>query len=227
MSGQITLFIERQVRLAIDILRDGGVVAFPTDTVYGLGASFLIDHAVERIYRVKKRPRNLPLPLLLSDISQLENVAGDIPQIAWILAQRFLPGGLTLVLPKATSVPDAIATSGTVAVRVPNHPIPIEIVRGLGSPITGTSANLSGRPSALTADEVGEQLGDSVDFIIDGGRCPGGVESTVVDLTTKPPTVLREGAIPREAIEKLIHRFIGREARSAHRLRLRPPGIES
>ncbi len=221
------MFIERQVQLAIDILRKGGVVAFPTDTVYGLGASSLIGPAIERIYRVKRRPENLPLPLLLSDISQMEKVAEDIPPIAWILALRFLPGGLTLILPKATSVPDIIAPGGTVAVRIPNHPIPIEIVRGLGSPITGTSANLSGRPSALTADEVGAQLGDSVDFIIDGGRCPGGVESTVVDLTAKPPAILREGAIPRKVLEKLIHQFTSRKVRSAYRHRLRSPGIDS
>jgi L-threonylcarbamoyladenylate synthase len=204
------LFIERQVQLAIDILKRGGIVAFPTDTVYGLGASSLIGPAVERIYRVKRRPGNLPLPLLLSDISQMEGVAEAIPQIAWILARRFLPGGLTLILPKATSVPGFIAPGGTVAVRIPNHPIPLEIVRGLGSPITGTSANLSGRPSALTADEVGAQLGDSVDFIIDGGRCPGGVESTVVDLTAEPPAILREGAIPRKVLEKLIHQLTRR-----------------
>jgi L-threonylcarbamoyladenylate synthase len=131
-------------------------------------------------------------------------VAGEVPPLAWRLARRFLPGALTMVLPSSSSVPDIItAGSGTVAVRVPRHPVPVALIRGLGAPVVGTSANLSGRPSALTAPEVSAQFGERIDLIIDGGRCPGGRESTVVDLTGRTPVVLREGAISREELERV------------------------
>ena len=146
----------------------------------------------------------MALPLLLADISQISEVAHPVPQIAWVLARSFLPGALTLVLHKSSSVPDIITAGGeTVAVRVPNHPISMMLVEGVGTPIVGTSANLSGRPSALVADEVYSQFGDKIDLIIDGGRCPGGKESTIVDVTGETPVVLREGAISREEIEQV------------------------
>ncbi len=195
--------IEKQIELAISILVSGGLVAFPTDTVYGLGASAFIDRAVKRVYEVKGRPHHLPLPLLLADISEIGMVAYPVPEIAWRLAERFLPGGLTLVLPKAPSL-TTIATAGgnTVAVRIPNHPIPLALIRGLAAPLTGTSANISGRASPVTAEEVSHQMGGSVELIIDGGRCPGGIESTVLDITGEVPRILREGAISREDIER-------------------------
>ncbi len=203
MASKLLLSIQQQVEKGISTLKRGGLVAFPTDTVYGLGAGIGIAHAVERVYRVKKRPRTMPLPLLLSDISQIEQVAGSVPEAARLLADRFLPGALTLVLPKSPSLPESIAGGGkTVAVRIPDHPIPIALARGLGTPIVGTSANLSGQPSALTADEVYAQLGDKVELIIDGGRCPGR-ESTIVDLSGETPVILREGAIPKEELQKL------------------------
>ena len=198
MTGRFPLFLERQLQLAIGILKEGGIVAFPTDTVYGLGASALIDGAVERIYRVKKRPRNLPLPLLLSDLSQLENVVGNVSQFAWLLARRFWPGGLTLVLPQPGE------GSGTVAVRVPRHPIPTEIVRRLGAPITGTSANVSGESACNSAKGVAQSLGDTVDLILDGGTTEGGKGSTILDVTVKPPRILREGMVGREDLSMFI-----------------------
>jgi len=200
MSKQPT--IEKQIKLAIATLKKGGIVAFPTDTVYGLGADPLNKHAIDQIYRIKKRPPNLPLPLLLAEKSDLLKVASVVPEIAWQLAERFLPGGLTLVLRKSPWVPSTVTASGdTIAVRIPDHSIPISLIRGLGSPIIGTSANLSGRPSPVTAEEVREQLGEGVDLIINGGRCPGGTESTVLDVSGKIPTLVREGAIPKEKIE--------------------------
>ncbi len=195
--------IEQQIEQAIDILKGGGVVAFPTDTVYGLGASAFIDHAVERVYRVKGRPRHLPLPLLVSSVSEIEMVAHPVSDMAWCLVQRFLPGGLTVVLPKAPSLSTiAVAGGESVAVRIPNHPIPLSLVHGLGAPITGTSANRSGDISPRTADEVYRQLGDRIDLVIDGGGCSEGVESTVLDLTSQIPRILREGAISRDEIER-------------------------
>ncbi len=204
MLEELTSDIEQLVERGISILKQGGIVAFPTDTVYGLGAWISSEQAVERIYQVKGRPRNMALPLLLADISQIGEVAHPVPQIAWFLARTFWPGALTLVLHKSGSVPDIIAAGGeTVAVRVPNHPIPMMLAAGAGVPIVGTSANLSGEPSALTADEVYSQFGDKIDLIIDGGKCPGGEESTIVDVTGETPVVLREGAIAREELERV------------------------
>ena len=197
------LEMDDQIEQAIAILKRGGIVAYPTDTVYGLGANAGNDDAVARVYEAKGRPRHLALPLLLADISQIKDVARDVPDLAWCLAKRFLPGSLTLVLHKASSVSSVVAGGGDkIAVRVPDHPVPIALIRGLGAPITGTSANLSGSPSLLTAEEVYRQMGERVDFIIDG-RCPGGIDSTVLDLTGDVPRVLREGAISKEEIERV------------------------
>jgi L-threonylcarbamoyladenylate synthase len=204
MENKLSSSIRQQVEQAISILKQGGIVAFPTDTVYGLGACISIAQAVERVYQVKGRPRSMALPLLLADKSQIAQVAYPVPPIAWLLADKFLPGALTMVLPKAKSVPDIITGGGaTVAVRIPAHPVPIALARGLGAPIVGTSANLSGKPSSLTAEEVYAQLGDKVDLIIDGGRCRSGKESTIVDLTGQTPVVLREGAISKEELKQI------------------------
>jgi L-threonylcarbamoyladenylate synthase len=192
--------MERKIHQAIETLKNGGIVAFPTDTVYGLGANASSHDAILRIYEAKRRPRRLALPLLLADVSQIPSVARDMPEIAWLLAKHFLPGGLTLVLYKSPSVSSLITgESEKIAVRVPAHPIPIALLEGLDAPITGTSANLTGRPSPLTTQEVHNQLGDRVDLIIDG-ECPGGVVSTVIDITTDPIRILREGAISSEEI---------------------------
>jgi len=204
MLAQLPLDIKKQVEEAISVLKRGGIVAFPTDTVYGLGACATNRQAVERVYEVKGRPQNMALPLLLAHVSQISEVAEPVPQIAWLLARNFLPGALTLVLPKSKTVPDFVTAGGiTVAVRIPAHPIPVALAEGLGAPVIGTSANLSGKPSALTADEVYSQFGNKIDLVIDGGRCPGGRESTVVDATGETPVVLREGAIARKELEQV------------------------
>lgn len=196
--------IQEQVKKGIAVLRQGGIIAYPTDTVYGLGASAFLTEAVERIFRVKERPLNMPLPLLLAGVKQIRAVTGPATPAARSLIKAFLPGALTLVLPAARSIPDIITAGGkTVAVRVPAHPVPLALIEGLGAPIVGTSANRSGLPSPLTADEVRSQLGDKIDFIIDGGKCPGGKESTIVDVTGKEPVVLREGAVPLEELRKI------------------------
>lgn len=204
MSDKLSSNIQKQVERGISILKQGGIVAFPTDTVYGLGACVSIHQAVERIYAVKERPRNMALPLLLADTSQITEFAYPVPPIAWLLIDNFLPGALTIVLHKSNSVPDIITGGGaTVAVRIPAHPVPVALAKGLGTPVVGTSANLSGSPSPLTADEVYSQFGNKIDLVIDGGRCPGGKESTIVDVTGETPVVLREGAISREEIERV------------------------
>ncbi len=204
--------IQQQVEKGISILRQGGIVAFPTDTIYGLGACADLRQAVERIYEVKGRPHHMALPLLLANTSQISEVADYVPPVAWLLASNFLPGALTLVLFKSSSISGIIAAGGmTVAVRVPNHPVPFALAEGLGAPIVGTSANLSGKPGSLTADEVYSQFGGKIDLVIDGGRCPGGRESTIVDVTGEKPVILREGAISREKLREVCESIMIKE----------------
>lgn len=179
------------------------MVAFPTDTVYGLGACADNETAVAKIYRLKQRPRNIALPLLLADKAQINQVALSVPPIAERLIDKFLPGALTLVLAKASSVLDIVTAGGsTVAIRIPAHPVPVALVRELG-PIAATSANLSGQPNALTTAEVYTQFGDKIDLVIDGGTCPKGKESTIVDVTGPIPVILREGAISRFELKEV------------------------
>lgn len=203
MFGSLSEDLLKQVAEGVSVLKRGGIVAYPTDTVYGLGASAFIREAVLRIFQIKRRLRDMALPLLLSDVSQIDGVAVSVSPMARFLAREFLPGALTLVLYKSSIVPDVV-TGGSpkVGLRVPKHPIPLALISGLGTPITGTSANLSGRPSPLTAGEVASQIGSAVDLIIDGGPASGGIESTVLDLTAEKPVILREGAISREKLEQ-------------------------
>lgn len=202
MLKELPLDLNKQVEKGIAILRQGGIVAYPTDTVYGLGACMNMQQAVERIYQVKQRPPDMALPLLVASFSQIEELAETIPAVALKLISQFLPGALTIVLPASPSVPDIINAGGaTVAVRIPAHSVPLALIEGIGTPLVGTSANVRGKPSPLTAAEVHDQLGDEVDLIIDDGQpCPG-TASTVVDITGKVPVVTREGAISREEIE--------------------------
>jgi L-threonylcarbamoyladenylate synthase len=203
MGTRLSASVREQVEKGIVILKKGGVIAFPTDTVYGLGASMAIGSAVERVYRIKERPRHMALPLLLADLSQLEKIAISIPPSARLLAERFWPGPLTLVLLKSDAVPDIVtAGSETVAVRIAAHPIPTALARGVGTAIVGTSANLSGQPSALTTEEARAQLGDRVELIIEGD-CPGGKESTIVDLSGEKPVILRRGALSEEELKQI------------------------
>jgi len=204
MSDRLPSSIRQQVEQGISILKEGGIVAFPTDTVYGLGALAKIKSAVARVYAVKQRPPEMAFPLLLARISQISEVAEPVPPIAWLLAESFLPGALTLVLRKSKSVPDVVTAGAiTVAVRIPAHPVPVALIEGLGAPILGTSANISGQPSVLTASEVKAQFGNSIELVINGDRCPGGRESTIVDVTGETPEILREGAITLSELKQI------------------------
>jgi L-threonylcarbamoyladenylate synthase len=185
------------IRRARRMLRSGQVVAFPTDTVYGVGADAFQPEAVAALYTVKSRPKDKAIPILVSQIEDIVRVARVVPIAAWELVQRFWPGGLTLVLPRAERVPAVLTAGGSsVAVRCPDHPVPLDLMNAIGSPLAATSANLSGQASPTNAHQVLNQLAGRVPLIIDGGECPGGISSTVVDLSVTPPRLLRVGAIP-------------------------------
>jgi L-threonylcarbamoyladenylate synthase len=190
---------------AAAVLRAGGLVAFPTETVYGLGASALDEAAVRRIFAAKGRPAANPLIVHLAGAEEARRVVGDWPELAARLAERFWPGPLTLVLPRGPAVPAVVAAGGpTVAVRVPAHPVARELIRRAGVPIAAPSANRSTRLSPTRAGHVLRDLGGAIDLILDGGPTAGGIESTVLDLTGRPPRLLRPGLVTRAAIEAVI-----------------------
>ncbi len=193
------------VEQAVRALRSGGVVAFPTDTLYGLGADVFNPAAVEAIFAIKERPLGLALPVLIDDWDQLERVAGNIPNAARALAERFWPGPLTLVVKKAARVSGRVtAGAPTVAVRIPGHPVPRAIARLLGGPITGTSANISGQPDPQDLDELRKQIGHKVDYVVTAGPTPMGAASTIVDITAETPVLIREGAISFSVITEVL-----------------------
>jgi L-threonylcarbamoyladenylate synthase len=200
--------LQREIEKGVKILQMGGVIAFPTDTVYGLGADAFNATAVERIYEIKNRPKHRQLPLLIADVEQLTTLAKPISEIAWFLARRFWPGGLTLVLSKIDSLPVHLASGPTIAVRFPDHPVCLALIQHLGNPIIGTSANISGQAIALTAEEIGQQLRGKIDFIINGGKCPGGKESTVADVTHEALVILRQGIIPPREIDEAYKEYL-------------------
>jgi L-threonylcarbamoyladenylate synthase len=213
--------LKKQINDAIVVVKNGGVVAYPTDTVYGLGTNIFSAKAIERIFEIKGRLKGMALPLLVSSREQIRQLVTIVPPAAWLLIYNFFPGALTIILNKSSAVPDIVTGGGkTIAVRIPDHHIPVALIKGLGQPIVGTSANLSGHPSALTAEEVRMQLGDKVDMIIDGSACPGGIESTVVDLSGKKPVIRRLGAITLEQLQQTIPDIqLAKEIKNANRNR--------
>jgi L-threonylcarbamoyladenylate synthase len=187
------------------VLLEGGLVAFPTETVYGLGANALDESAVNRIFAAKQRPFYDPLIVHIAEKRDITLAATDIPDLAYLLAEKFWPGPLTLVLKRHERVaPSVSAGLGTAAVRMPNHPIPLDLIRAAGVPVAAPSANLFTRPSPTSAQHVLDDLGGRVDFILDGGPCPIGLESTVLDLTSEKPTILRPGGTPVEALKDIL-----------------------
>lgn len=188
---------------ALAILRGGGLVAFPTDTVYGVGALAFDAAAVEKIYEAKGRSTEKAIPILLGDAADLEQVTAQVSEMALRLAARFWPGPLTLVVPKPPNLPAIISPTSTVGVRVPDHPVARALLRAAG-PMAVTSANLSGQASPCTAEEVLVQLGRRIELIIDGGKTPDGVPSTVVNCTGAEPQILREGPITLAQIKAIL-----------------------
>ena len=177
------------------------MVVIPTDTLYGLAADAFSLPGLERIFTIKHRPTDMSLPLLVSCWDHLESVTRYLPEAAHQLVERFWPGPLTLVLPKAEELPDRV-TGGrdTVAVRMPNHPVALDIIRRLDRPITGTSANRSGQQDLLDYNAIRTELGEDVDYIVETGPPPKGTPSTIIDLTTKVPKLLRQGVLTMNEI---------------------------
>ena len=203
----VSVQLRRELQRAVAYLQGGGVVAFPTDTFYGLGADVYSEEAVSRVFRIKGKGTDGSLPVLLADTSGLSEVAVSIPTAAWQLAEWFWPGPLTLVLERAEAIPATVSGGrSTVGVRVPDNPLARALVRELGRPITGTSANPTGLSPATSAAEVRSQLGDAVDYVLDGGTCPGGQPSTVLDLTGPRPRILRSGKLPLDALQPFFPR---------------------
>lgn len=199
------------VSRAAQALRAGVLVAFPTDTVYGVGAHIFRADAVARLYEVKQRPRSKPIALLVGTAADLERVGREVPDTANLLAERFWPGALTLIVPRSADLPAVLTAGGaTVAVRMPDHPVALALIAAAGAPVAATSANLSGGADPITAGDVVRDLGGRIELVLDVGACPGGIPSTVLDTTTDPPTVRRAGPISAAELTE----FLGKNVTS-------------
>ena len=194
-----------KIEVAVRILRRGGVVALPTDTIYGLAADIYNEDAISKIFAIKGRSNTKALPVLVGHLDQVDQLTSNIPEIGKILMHKFWPGPLTILFRKAKSLSDTLTgLSGLVALRQPNHPVPIEVIKQLGSPITGTSANKTGLPTPSSAKDVDLMLGNTVDYVVPGACPPENIASTVVDISTDRLAVIREGHIPFASIQKYI-----------------------
>ena len=182
------------IKKAVDTLKNGGVIAFPTDTVYGIGADPFQSEAIQKLYTIKGRPKNKPIPILVGSYQDVENIAQNLPEMFFQLASQFWPGALTLIV-EAKGLPTQITAGGnTVGLRMPDHPIALKILQRFG-PIATTSANKSNTAPATSKSQVERELGSLVDLIIDGGETNTGTSSTVIDLIKTPPKILRQGDI--------------------------------
>lgn len=191
----------KDLKRAVSIIEEGGIVAFPTESFYGLGVDATNSSAIERLFLVKKRDPGLPLLILISSIDELSKYAASIPAEALELGRRFWPGGLTMVLQSSQNLPSVLtAGTGKIGIRVSSHPLANALTLALKLPVTGTSANISGRPPCTRADQVVECLSGQVDLILDGGITEGARPSTILDVTSNPPLLIREGIITAEEI---------------------------
>ena len=199
------LLTECDIYEAAALLRGGGLLGIPTETVYGLGADGLNPEAVRRIFEAKGRPQDNPLILHIPDVSWLERYCRNIPPAACLLAERFWPGPLTMILPRRENVPNAVTCGlNTVGIRCPKHPVFLAILRALDRPVAAPSGNRSGRPSPTCAAHMLEDMDGRIEAIVDGGSCGVGVESTIVDLTAPIPRLLRPGGLPLEALREVL-----------------------
>jgi L-threonylcarbamoyladenylate synthase len=186
---------------ASSILRSGGVVAYPTETFYGLGADGRNEEAIKKIFLIKGRNFKNPISVVVGNVNDVRGLVDEVPEIALHLMQRFWPGALTIIFKASPDISDHLtAGTGKIGIRLSSHPVATALARELGHPITATSANFSGKNECTSADEVIQGIGYQVDAVIDGGQTPGGLGSTIIDVTTDPPAILREGVIPKYKI---------------------------
>jgi L-threonylcarbamoyladenylate synthase len=181
---------------AVKILKEGGVIAYPTETFYGLGVDATNEKAIERLFAVKGRDFKNPIPIVVDQVRGLDRIVTEIPDLGRELIERFWPGPLTLIFGAAPALPAQLtAGTGKIGIRISSHPVARLLAQQLGGPLTSTSANRSGQKECVTAQEVLERIGDDLDGIIDGGKTPGGTGSTILDITQTPPVILRAGVI--------------------------------
>jgi len=188
---------------ALSLFRDGDIVAFPTDTVYGLGADPFQASGIIKLFEAKGRDSNKAIAILVGSVEQAHLVTDHMTEMAMILCEAFWPGGLTVIVPRKNTLPELISNTDRIGIRMPNHPVALEMLRTFG-PLATTSANLSGKPNAVSAKDVFDQLSNRVPLILDGGKCPGGVPSTVIDCSGSEPIILREGPVTSEQIFKVL-----------------------
>lgn len=196
---------DKKLKEVANIIREGGIVIFPTETVYGIGVNGLNETAIKKLYEVKQRPTNKPISLLVNSIEMIEEVARDITEIEYDLIKKFFPGPLTIVLKKKEIVPDTV-TAGfdTVGIRMPENEIALKLIEYAGVPIATPSANISGRPSGTNLKEIMKDFNDKVDYFIDGGISKIGVASTIVQVINGNPYILRKGKISEEQIKRQV-----------------------
>lgn len=212
---------------AAAIIKNGGIVAFPTETVYGLGAAATNSRAVKKIYAAKGRPSDNPLIVHIASLKQLERVAEKIPDYAYRLAEHFWPGPLSLILPRASEIPQEVSSGHpTVAVRMPGHKVALDLIDAAGVPIAAPSANRSGRPSPTSYRHVLEDLTGRIDAVIKSGSCSIGIESTVLDLTSSVPLILRPGGISREELEAVLDVSVYVAGSKRKKLTVTAPGMK-
>lgn len=210
---------------ASSIIRSGNLVAFPTETVYGLGANALDEKAVRKIFTAKGRPTDNPLIIHIADYKDLNKLAHALPSYAKKLISKFWPGPLTLVVRKKSIVPDIVtAKSPTVAIRMPNHRVTLALIKEAGVPIAAPSANKAGRPSGTSAEDVLDDFKNKIELILDAGQTHFGLESTVLDISRNTPVILRPGAISKEALERVLKINLGNESNSKGKAR--SPGMK-
>ena len=196
---------QKNIEYCAEVIKNGDLVAFPTETVYGLGANALDEKSVAKIFTIKGRPQDNPLIVHVASIDEVKPLVIDIPDIFELLAEKFWPGPLTLIMQKSDAIPDNV-TAGlqTVAIRIPSHPAALSLINALGSPIAAPSANPSGRPSPTKASHVLNDIGGKIPYILDGGDCEVGIESTVLDISGSIPKILRPGFVTYEELKNLL-----------------------
>ena len=189
-----------QIQKAVSALRNGGVIAIPTDTVYGLGADAFNVDAVQKLYHIKGRPEEKPIPLVLGSVADIDKVAQNIPDFFYHLTKKYWPGGLTIIVESKNLLSQLTAGGNTVGLRIPDHTLLIKILNEFGGPMAITSANLSGEPASTSPQEFGLELTKKLDYIVDDGNTPGPIPSTVYDISISPPVIRREGIISKETL---------------------------